>query len=152
MSYVRWSSTLPITETCKECGREPRPKPATHEEAIDQYIKLHTEDMARWERRKAEGKRALCELCTSPWYIYWDCQSGETRDSQILAVWSNAIDEHPYYDYPTLRDIANRGAWSEIAGHAESGNPFDVLAECVKEWLAEVESDFNKPALVAASE
>lgn len=144
MSYVRWSTTLPITEACSNCGREPTPEipGESHEQAIDRWIKQHMADMVRWKGTHKDGTSGLCRSCTSPWYIYWDCSSGDERDTQLLAVWATSNSEYPLLDYPTLREMADVSDYSDIPGFDTDGDPYGVLSDSIKAWLEEVENEF----------
>lgn len=144
MSYVRWSDDLPITERCPECGREPAPEPPPEgtDESIEWFLDRHDEREQRMKAREQQGLPALCPACTSPWYVLWHSDSGTTRESQVLAVWSVHSEDAPVYDYEQIRSIVDRDAWSELDGFDKSGDPYGMLSDSLRDWLAEVEEAY----------
>ena len=143
MSYIRWSSPLPITSTCTECGREPTPPLKEGDDPGMHWWAEHERIATICAKRTQEGKKPLCGVCTSPWYIYWDCMSGPTMGDQVLAIWANTSDRLPYYSYTQLKAIRDENRWGDIEGYREVGNPYNVLIEAVERWLEDVEEDFK---------
>lgn len=135
MSYSRWSSPLDIDGPCPECGRLPVVEYG--DDPVERF-------MAFWEdrrKRMPEGG-GYCRACTSDWYIYWDCNSGDSRDSQMLAVWGCKAGGHGLTDYPAIRAIVDSGDYRQIPGFAESGDQ-GILESSLREWLEDVEAEYQ---------
>ena len=81
----------------------------------------------------------------SEWYIYWDVASDDSlgRNGQLLACW-RSLDELPLIDYQELSRINQTASWNLIPGYeeCESVQNRRHLKKCVREWLAEVESEY----------
>lgn len=73
------------------------------------------------------------------WYIYWDCSSGDTRDTQLLAIWHVSDGKHPLYSYKELKNNREK-VWQDIASRT---TPTDRISfdECIDDFLRDVEND-----------
>jgi len=82
-----------------------------------------------------------CNVCRSAWYIYWACNSGDDRDSQLLEVWSNRVGLRTLktVSYPEAKAMLADGDFSEIPGHQIQT---DRLRTAVEQWVADVEDDY----------
>lgn len=73
------------------------------------------------------------------WYIYWDCSSGDTRDTQLLAIWHVSDAKHPLYSYKELKNDREK-VWKDIASRTiptERG----VFDSCIDYFIKDVEND-----------
>jgi len=112
MSYARWSTQI--------------------QNAIpwDEYVRLTSK-----ERKVEQEKRGTV---ISDWYIFYHCNSGDTLDEQLLALWHCRDANSPLFDYPMLREAYDNDTW-----------PLDIISQkeymrsCVKEWLDEVEAEYK---------
>lgn len=128
MSYIRWSTKLPITERCKTCGREPWDESkGPIRERFDEWFEYDKATGYVPDPDGINGKR-LCPECISPWYIYADY-----RD--CLAVWGVGTSELPCYSDDEVRDILASGDFECIPGW--DGDPYGVVREAMADYLEE---------------
>lgn len=150
MSYVRWSSPLPISEPCHECGRLPVEQYPGDEHAqamaCRDYQKRwawgplygirHSRIFWRRGRTLRHGifarlyfwrQRGLCRSCTSAWYVYNDLNGK-------LAVWAAGVKGLYYVTYEEAREIVEADDYARIPGFGKWGGQ-GVLAACLKEAI-----------------
>lgn len=124
MSYTRWSSIIGADLTNQE------------------WIYLYTtengiEDKLEWCK---QNKNANCYL--SDWYIFWYSMGGdesEKREDQYLAMWNCRESLTPVLDYATVKQMLESDDWSPLG--YETITQKDLLVDCVKTWLDNVERD-----------
>ncbi len=104
MSYLRWSSRLPIDKDCPTCGR---PVPPENMELAAR--------LSYWKEFGYVAPHRLCPDCISHWYVFDHCDGG-------LAVWAAKGDEFPTLSYDEIRDILNTKQYTRILGFDRWGD------------------------------
>lgn len=117
MSYTRWSTDINNVLPWEE------------------YIAMLKDSQDLDSLRQEQIKRGAE---WSDWYIYWHCESRDTKDTQLLAIWQ-AKGTTPVLDYETVKDLFERDAWEETF---ENVTQRDHLTACVKSWLQDVEEEY----------
>lgn len=121
MSYSRWSTDIKNTVP------------------IEEEIELYKQGKTFKDIKKLrEGRGA--EL--SQWYIFHHMDSGDTRDTQNLAVWCVKGDDIPTLDYAMLRNLYDNGGWEEIYG--EDIPQLEYMRSKVKLFLDNVEEEYKE--------
>jgi len=124
MSYTRWSSIIGADLTDQE------------------WIHLYTiengiEDKLEWCK---QNKNEKCYL--SDWYIFWHSMGGddsEKREDQYLAMWNCRESLTPVLDYVTVKQMLETDDWSPLG--YETITQKELLVDCVKRWLNNVEKE-----------
>lgn len=158
MSYVRWSTPIPLSKPCRTCGRlDEGQYPG---DGFDRSMACHEHQM-RWAKgpwwsrlfsavvwfvfgRKGSltgrpaawlfgRSRGLCPECTSGWYVYHDM-------SDRLAVWAARADEMPMYSLEEVKDIVDTGDFARVPGFAELGDQ-GVLREAMESAIDDWDDD-----------
>ena len=133
MAYLRWSTTVGFDfekafPSMDRIG------------AIQEFLDL---DKRRRDRVLADQRAYF-----SSWYVYWTNGSDDRfgRKGQQLWIGSNraARADWSAYSYDLLKIIVTRGRWDLIPGYDRCQDHRDcfMLADAVREWLAEVELAF----------
>lgn len=124
MSYVRWSSII---------GAD-----LSNEEWMSLYTgESNLEEKLEWCKK---NKNPDCYL--SDWYIFWHSMGGdesEKREDQYLAMWNCRESLTPVLDYTTVKKMLESDDWSPLG--YETITQKDVLIDCVKRWLNNVDKD-----------
>ena len=132
MSYVRWSSVI---------------NPAID---FDEEMELYKNGKSPHEvmKIKLQGENSF----RSEWYIYWhsisselkelDSNNEEKRENQYLAMWLSGEEKTPVLAYPEVKRMYDNDDWN-LLGFKDI-KQIDVLKSCVKKWINDVESEFQK--------
>lgn len=88
----------------------------------------------------------------SNWYIYWDVCSGDTKDTQMLAIWYVGDERTPIFPYKKLKDTKTPQQLKELLKLDEVGlNPDDVEYEvalrAINAWKEDVDKEFRKEGI-----
>lgn len=125
MSYVRWSSLIGVDLTDAE------------------WFSLYTKEnftlngMLEWCKQNKNQATFI-----SDWYIFWHSMGGDEsnkREDQYLAMWNCREEKTPVLDYVTVKQMLETDDWS-LLGY-ENMTQKEVLIDCVKRWLVNVEKD-----------
>lgn len=124
MSYVRWSSII---------GAD-----LSNEEWMSIYTgDLNLEEKVNWCKQNKNPESYL-----SDWYIFWHSMGGdesEKREDQYLAMWNCSELLTPVLDYVTVKQMLKTDDWTPLG--YETITQKDLLVDCVKRWLDNVEKD-----------
>lgn len=155
MSYVRFSTPIPLDAPCGTCGRldesqYPGGKWDRWEACNDHQTRWITGPWPiRWMRRLVwfifgrkgylTGRpawwtsfgwlrgRGFCRECTSGWYVFSHIDGG-------CAVWAANIEEHPIYSTEEIQRIVDEGDFASIPGYAKFGDQ-GVLRRALLRYL-----------------
>lgn len=124
MSYTRWSSII---------GAD-----LSNEEWMNLYTGgLNFEEKLEWCRQNKNPESYL-----SDWYIFWHSMGGSEsnkREEQCLAMWNCTESLTPVRDYATVKQMLETDDWSHLG--YETITQKELLVDCVKRWLNNVEKD-----------
>lgn len=156
MSYVRWSTPIPLNEPCGTCKRPWELKGLiAHNYAMNWsdgpwYARLMTKAIWKlggkdtfhtkiptlrgiWAKLLFKVPRnGLCEECSSHWYIFDHADDG-------VAVWNNTSDEIPFFKREEVIDILDKCTWTAIPGWIKTGGQ-GVLRPALEDWLEDDEA------------
>jgi len=123
MSYIRWSSMLPITEPCSTCNREP------WDESKGPWIE-RLEEWLEYDRSTGfiTPDDGLCPECRSRWYIF-------PHVDGCLAVWHVSAAELPCYTREDVQGFVEDGYWEIIPGW--DGDPYNIVRDAMRDYLAD---------------
>jgi len=125
MSYTRWSSIINADLNTEE------------------WISLFTEQKTTLDQKVEwckENKNPQSYL--SDWYIFWHSMGGtesDKREEQYLAMWNCTEEKIPVLDYITVKTMLETDDWSPLG--YEKLTQKELLVDCVKRWLVNVEKD-----------
>ena len=76
---------------------------------------------------------------SSDWYIFWNADSGKTKEEQKLSVWN--VNEptnilRPHFSYEDVKYAYENKNWDFFC---DEPTEIDTLEQCLKEWLEEVD-------------
>lgn len=79
----------------------------------------------------------------SNWYAFHTTESGDTKETQKLALWFAGADENPIYTYQELKlitpEIIRERCDMEISEY-----DMQEALDIIKEFLIDVDDDFNR--------
>ena len=116
MSYCRWS-TVVLPEDVK----------LSFDDHLKLYLTKNPEEIAK-----------MFNGFVSDWYIFWHSCSGETIDTQYLAVWNCNNDTHPMFNYHEIFSMVKTKNFAPLGTVTQA----EFLLECLNDWLEEVEEEF----------
>lgn len=124
MSYVRWSSIIGADLSNEE------------------WMSLYTGESNLEEKLEWCKKNKSPDSYLSDWYIFWHSMGGdesEKREDQYLAMWNCRESLTPVLSYATVKQMLESDDWSPLG--YETITQKDVLIDCVKRWLNNVDKD-----------
>ena len=128
-----------------------RPTPRHADGRLD--IDAWSQDRLRFMRLSRKERQRELERehrFTSSWYVFYHSVSDRSqgRDGQVLAVWSCRAPDFPLMTYRELKEIDLKNKWFLIPGFDRCTDHRDCLhvADCVRDWLEEVEEEFPQGA------
>lgn len=150
MSYVRWSTPIPMDGPCGTCKRpwHLEGMAATHYAMkwADGPWYAHLMSRAIWKIGAKDTfagvptlsgiwtkllfkvpRHGLCQECSSSWYIFDHCDGG-------VAVWNNTSKELPIYTRDQVEEMLARSTWSSIPGWLKTGGQ-GVLRPALEAWI-----------------
>lgn len=156
MSYVRWSTPIPLDGPCGTCKRPWRLQGMDahfyamkwadgpwYADLMSKAIwKLGGKDSFNVKVPTLSGiwakllfkvpRNGLCPECSSHWYIFDHADGG-------VAVWNSTSEELPIYKREEVIDILDKCAWTTIPGWAKTGGQ-GVLRPALEDWLEDDEA------------
>lgn len=79
----------------------------------------------------------------SNWYAFHTTESGDTKETQKLALWFAGADENPIYTYQELKiitpEIIRKRCDMEISVY-----DMQEALDIIKQFLNDVDDDFNR--------
>jgi hypothetical protein len=80
----------------------------------------------------------------SNWYSFWNTNSGETKESQVLSLWYCGADELRDYQYSELLEITPKLLKSEYDVEIKKSEIFEAL-RYIHQFIEDVDEQFDIP-------